>query len=341
MAQAKSLKQIIEQLTEKFTPVVRNAFLAAIADVSNTVVLNELIKAIEANNIEKAFKVLGLSDAAMRPLTAALESVFEQGGIAVGKTFPRVLNTPDFGKTRFLFDVRSTRAEQWLKEQSSRLIVEIQEDTRINVMNTLQKGLSEGANPRVTALDIVGRVGASGKREGGLIGLTSHQELWVRNARDDLSNLDERYFTRLRRDKRFDGIVRKAIAEKRPLTKETIDKLISRYKDSLLQLRGETIGRTETIQSLNRANFEAIRQAKDIGALRGATKEWDSSGDSRVRDSHRHMDGQSVEIEEPFVTPDGDKLMFPGDTSLGAPAKEIINCRCRFKLKMDWLQDID
>ena len=77
---AKTLRQIIEQLTEKYTPVVRNAFLAAIADVSNEVILNELIKAIEANNVEKAFKVLGLSDAAMRPLTAALADVFEQCG---------------------------------------------------------------------------------------------------------------------------------------------------------------------------------------------------------------------------------------------------------------------
>lgn len=338
---AKTLRQIIEELTAKYSPVIRDAFLAAIQDISNNVILADLIKAIEANDIERAFRVLGMSEAAMRPITAALATTFENGGGMVGSTFPKVLNTPDFGRTRFLFDVRNTRAEQWLKEQSSRLIVEIQENTRVAVRNTLQVGMEVGSNPRVTALDIVGRIGATGRREGGLIGLTSQQESWVRNARADLQNLDARYFARLRRDKRFDKIVQAAIRDGKPLTKETIDKLISRYKDRLLQLRGETIGRTESIQSLNRANFEAVRQAKDMGALKGSTKEWDSAGDMRVRDSHRHMDGQIVELEQPFVTPDGYNLMFPGDISLGAPAKEIINCRCRFKLRMDWLQDID
>lgn len=337
---AKSLRRIIEELTAKYSPVIRNAFLAAIADISNEVILKDLIKAIEANDVNQAFRVLGMSDAAMRPLTAALAETFEAGGIGAGSTFPRVLHTP-FGNTRFLFDVRATRAENWLREQSSRLIVEIQEDTRVAVRNTLTRGLEAGNNPRVTALDIVGRIGASGKREGGLIGLTSQQESWVNNARADLETLDARYLTRIRRDKRFDKIVERAIKDGKPLTKETIDKLISRYKDSLLQLRGETIGRTESIQSLNRSNFEAIRQAKDIGALRGATKEWDSAGDARVRESHRAMDGQVTELEEPFITPDGYSLMFPGDTSLGAPAKEIIQCRCRFKLRMDWLADID
>lgn len=337
-----SLDKIIERLTERFTPVIRNAFLAAIQDISDNVILMDLIKALEANDVQRAFRVLGLSEAALRPLTAALATTFEQGGVAVATTFPAILNTPDFGRTRFLFDVRNTRAERWLKEQSSRLIVEIQEDARINVMNALTSGMEKGANPRATALDIVGYVNkVTGKREGGLIGLTSQQESWVRNARLDLENLDERYFSRERRDKRFDSVVRKAMQDGKPLDKATIDKLITRYKDKLLQLRGETIGRTESIQALNRSNFEAHMQAKDMGAMRGAMKEWDSAGDSRVRDSHRHMDGQKVGIDAPFVTPEGYQMMFPGDVSLGAPAKEVINCRCRSKLVIDWLSDLD
>jgi uncharacterized protein with gpF-like domain len=130
---------------------------------------------------------------------------------------------------------------------------------------------------------------------------------------------------------------------KTPLTPDQIDKLLTRYKDSLLKLRGESIARTESIQSLNRSQFEAIKQASDMGAMKNkqAKKEWDTAGDSRVRHSHAAMNGQVVELDQPFVSPSGALMMFPGDISLGAPAEEIIHCRCKWKLKVDWLSGID
>lgn len=338
----KTLKQILDALIDKLTPLLRDAFLFSIQDINDQVILKDLIAAIEAKDYARAFRVLGMSPGAMRPLTAALEQIFEQGGVAVARTFPAVVNT-DYGRGAFHFDVRNLQAEKWLREQSSSLVTRIQEDTRVNVMNILQRNLEAGNNPRTTALDIVGRLGADGKRQGGIVGLDQRQELWVTNARRDLTNLDANYFKRLRRDKRFDSIVRKAIADGKPLDKDTIDRLISRYKDSLLQLRGENIGRTETIQALNRSQHEAIRQGVEAGAMSASAvqREWDTAGDTRVRHSHAEMDGQSVGLDEPFTTPRGEKLMFPGDTSLGASAGEVINCRCRVKMKIDFLADLD
>jgi uncharacterized protein with gpF-like domain len=138
-------------------------------------------------------------------------------------------------------------------------------------------------------------------------------------------------------------VVRKAIAEGKPLDQATINRLISRYKDSLLQLRGESIARTETIQSLTRSQHEAFAQATDGGAAKASdtVKVWDTAGDSRVRHSHREMDGQTVQFDEPFTTPNGEKLMHPGDSSLGASAEEIIMCRCRVKYRIDFLADLD
>ena len=340
---AKSLEQILDELVAKLSPKIRDAFQAAIQGVDDQVILKDLITAIQAGDYERAFAALGMSNASLRPITAALQLIYEQGGVAVGQTFPKVLNT-SAGRAVFRFDVTNPRAETWLKEQSSRLIVQIQEDARANVRNVITRGLEIGNNPRVTALDIVGRVDPrTGQRVGGIIGLTQQQERWVANARRDLVELSEHYFTRTRRDKRFDSIVRKAIKDGVPLDRATIDKLIIRYKASLLQLRGETIARTETIQSLNRSQHEALLQASDMGAVKmsDVKREWDSAGDIRVRDSHREMDGQTVGLDEPFKTPDGHMLMFPGDASLGADAAEIINCRCRAKIKIDWLSDLD
>lgn len=339
-----TLKQILDALLDRLQPVIRDAFYAAVADVTDEVILKDLIAAIELNDYQRAFKTLGMSDASMRPITAALENVFEQGGVAVGGTFPKVLNTTEFGRTIFRFDVRNSRAERWLRDQSSSLITRIQEDARVNIMNALTINLGAGNNPRRTALDIVGRVNpATGKREGGIIGLTQDQELWVRNARNDLETLNSRYMTRLRRDKRFDSIVQNAIDTKTPIPQETIDKLLIRYKNSLLKLRGENVGRTETIQSLNRSQYEATKQAIDMGAANPSDvqREWDDAGDKRVRHSHHKMNGQRVGIDEPFVTPGGEMLMFPGDNSLGASAKELINCRCRVRMRINWLAGID
>jgi hypothetical protein len=340
---AKSSRQILDALIEKLQPVLRDAFFVAVQGITNNVILKDLIKAIEQQDYERAFRTLGFSDAAMRPITRAIENIFEQGGDATGSTFPKVLNTPD-GRTIFRFDVRNVRAENWIKQQSGTLITNIGEDIRVNVRNLMTIGLQTGNNPRDTALSIVGYIDpATGNRTGGIIGLNQPQELWVRNATFDLQNLDPRYFNRVRRDRRFDSIVQRAIDTNTNLDQSTITKLINRYKDNLLKLRGETVARTETIQSLNRSEYEAYKQAIDMGATasKNVGKVWDTAGDDRVRDDHADMEGQTVNIDEPFIAPDGSRLMFPGDVSLGAAAGEVINCRCKSRFKVDWLADID
>ena len=57
-----------------------------------------------------------------------------------------------------------------------------------------------------------------------------------------------------------------------------------------------------------------------------ASKTWVTRHDSRVRDQHAALHGLTVPIGEPFITPDGSGLMYPGDGR--APAHQRINCRC-------------
>jgi hypothetical protein len=54
---------------------------------------------------------------------------------------------------------------------------------------------------------------------------------------------------------------------------------------------------------------------------------WVTAGDERVRASHAFAEGQIVGIHEPFIV-QGQLLMYPGDTSLGATLDNVINCRC-------------
>lgn len=74
-------------------------------------------------------------------------------------------------------------------------------------------------------------------------------------------------------------------------------------------------------------NYEEYKQAIKSGKTK---KQWDDVRDNKERKTHREVGGTIIPIEDTFVV--GDSLMrYPKDDSLGADAKEIINCRCTIK----------
>lgn len=89
--------------------------------------------------------------------------------------------------------------------------------------------------------------------------------------------------------------------------------------ESLPQKRSEAIARTEVIRGLNAASSEIM--------IRNNVKqrEWLSTRDDRVRDTHLKADGQVQDFGTPFSV-GGDKLQFPADPT--GSAAETINCRC-------------
>lgn len=86
------------------------------------------------------------------------------------------------------------------------------------------------------------------------------------------------------------------------------------------------IARTETTRVQNSAKMDIGKHGQELGF--NMWKRWVATTDSRVRDDHLAMNGVEVPQDEPFVLPDGTKMMFPGDISLGADASQVINCRC-------------
>lgn len=74
-------------------------------------------------------------------------------------------------------------------------------------------------------------------------------------------------------------------------------------------------------------NYSEYRQAIEQGKTQ---KQWITMRDKRVRHTHAEVDGEVVGIDDIFLV--GNSMMlFPKDDSLGASAKEIINCRCSVK----------
>lgn len=64
-----------------------------------------------------------------------------------------------------------------------------------------------------------------------------------------------------------------------------------------------------------------------LGPSIEANKEWAAILDEKTRNDHVGADGQTVSFNDPFIV-GGERLRWPGDTSLGASAGNTINCRC-------------
>ena len=88
------------------------------------------------------------------------------------------------------------------------------------------------------------------------------------------------------------------------------------------------IARTQATYWENRGRQSVYNVLSTFGIA--AMKEWITQGDARVRDAHAIMEGETVPINEPFIC-DGYEMEHPGDSSGGAPAELIYNCRCYMK----------
>lgn len=97
--------------------------------------------------------------------------------------------------------------------------------------------------------------------------------------------------------------------------------------------RAKTIARTEA----HRIQEASAQDARERAISRGArvVKQWDATMDGATREAHRRLDGQIVEVKEPF-TYGTLTAMYPGD--FGDPAQDC-NCRCKAVQRATWMLD--
>ena len=331
----------IAELMDAYEPRFRDAFLAGIAELTSQAQIGRVTEALERGDIEAALAALYIDRAAYAEFEAALAAAYGNGGAAAIANAGQ-LQDQTGARFVFRFNVRDMAAEQWLREHSSELITRIVDDQREAVRNAMQEGLSQGQNPRPMALDIVGRVDRqTQRRTGGLLGLSAPQERAVSNARQELVAGDyAAYLQRAARDKRFDSLIRRAIRDDKPLTKDQISRILGRYSDRLLKIRGDTIARTEALTALHASQYEAVRQLVATGKVRAdqVTLEWDASRDLRTRFTHIAADGQKVKFGERFLI-GGKRMLYPGDPA-GGP-NEVINCRCALRVRINYLAGLE
>lgn len=115
---------------------------------------------------------------------------------------------------------------------------------------------------------------------------------------------------------------------------DTVDE-VKEILDGVVNRRAQALSAEHTQRAAEGGKAELSRaiQENTAGSLfvAGATlqryKIWMTRQDNRVRDAHAMALFQRVLASLPFSI-DGEQLMFPGDTSLGASIRNVANCRC-------------
>ena len=88
--------------------------------------------------------------------------------------------------------------------------------------------------------------------------------------------------------------------------------------------------RTAVTGAQNAGRMDSYVAAEKMGIK--IKRRWLATLDNHTRHAHGILDGQVVELDEPFKV-DGEEIMFPGDTS--APGYLVYNCRCRITAVVD------
>ena len=330
MARRPSQKRLFRELAAKYGQEVAQAFMTAIRDLTRQVEIQKLLLALERRDLDAAMQALHIDRAAFQPLEAKLVEAFTAGGQGAVASMPAAVSIG------FRFDPGNQRAAAIIRETAATLITRLTQGEIDQARAFLADGMARGAGPRSVALDLVGRISrATGNREGGLIGLSAPYRDYVAAARAELASTDpallRNYLTRNQRDRRYDKAVARAIETGKPLPPETARTAVARYSARLVRLRGEVIARTEGLPAIRAAKHEAYQQLADDGRVEvtDIVRGWSTNEDGRQRDTHDAMNGQEVRgLDMPFTSPSGAQMMFPGDTSRGAPASEIVACRC-------------
>lgn len=106
--------------------------------------------------------------------------------------------------------------------------------------------------------------------------------------------------------------------------------IAKRFTDKAKEVLGKVWGKLRGIANNNtnppaeEARMEDVRRR---AGNRQLMKRWSTMQDNRVRDWHEAAESQTRPVNDAFSV-GGEQLMFPGDDSLGASLRNLINCRC-------------
>lgn len=294
---------------------IEKSFRNGVSSIVDDTRISALRDAISRNDIEAVLEVIDIEPAAFEELRGLLVQQYAESGIQSIKSVKGAR-----------WNSANPRVEHYARNDIAGMITGLSDDMRVAVRNSVADGYAFGRSVDRMALELVGRVGPNGSRYGGIVGLSSQQEQWLRNMRAILEADPKRALRYGKRDRRFD----KLLASGRPLGAAEIDRITRQYANKLLLSRGRQIARTERGKAINNGRVEAWRQASEkLGfPLSEIRKEWRYTYRSREnRHSHVIINGEVVSgLDSSF----SNGMRWPHDDM--SPPSETINCMCEVKI---------
>lgn len=115
---------------------------------------------------------------------------------------------------------------------------------------------------------------------------------------------------------------------------EGYSKIAKALRDDIgmTKAQSQRVARTEAGRAMSQAGLDSAKVAKDNGL--DMKKRWLATKDNRTRDTHRHLDGKAIDIDDNFHS-SGCVGQAPKLFVGVASAKENINCRCKLLYYFD------
>ncbi|PVZ19927.1 MULTISPECIES: phage minor head protein [unclassified Pseudomonas] len=314
------------------TPALQRAYLDQVRAMVDAAVIADVERLIAERDDSGVVQMLAAG--AFAALLEGVRAAFIKGGTAI------VIKRP--GGVPVQFDQHSAPAQDWVTSNAQKLTQAIAQEQAQAIQVMLAAGRQSDRTAREIALDIVGRVSPqTGKRVGGVLGLSGAEAEAVANTGRWLTSgqLDQmgQYLKRADRDKRLDGIVKRAIEAEKPVAKVDAERIKTVYADRKLKAHAELVARSQAHKAYNAGFNRLHRQLMEQHVKPvSITKGWNNKGDKRVRHAHVELGGVEVPIQQPFQSPTGAQLDFPGDDAHGASWADLANCRCTVKYKVRW-----
>lgn len=308
MADAEDPRTRIEALLAGAEAEFRRRFLEAVAVIRDDKTLDALVALIQAGRLNEALLQV---DVAAAHIAAGYGIQFmhaaEDTASFIADQLEVLVN----------FDRTNLAALQIIQRNQLRMVQEFTAQQQLATRYAILKGFEEGLSPKQQA-----------ELFKSSIGLTQTQVEAVMNYQRLLESNSAEALQRELRDARSDRSLEAAIRGDTPLSRAQIESMVERYRQNYVQMRAETIARTEALPAVHDGIDSMYRQAVDQGLLSQdeLVQTWLIARDARVRDSHVDMEGQQQPFGQPFVSGAGNHLLYPGDPQ--APIADRIQCRC-------------
>lgn len=313
----------LDALLNRSVPLAAREFREAFRRMSLGMDTEAVEAAVRQFDIPRIMAGINFDNIATRAALRRVEGFYREIGELTSKN-------QNITRQRPVFDAYDPRAVEFVRRNERDIMGLLRSEQANSLNRILGEGYLKGKSAETIALDLVGREDANKVRQGGVIGLTTREGIYVDNVTDRLLGQGDALLE-VNSSTLFTDAEKARIAEVAAtggvLAQSERDRYRAIYVSRLLRSRGRRIARTELGRARDAGQEESVEQLIDAGYVGRdeIVKTWNTMRDPVVREDHAYMEGDTVAMGANFNVA-GHMAPYPHHPSL--PGSLRINCRC-------------